>query len=70
MSETRCCDEPRCRRSQPIRLSRAGLTGRWYFITRWNPHGQLTEAVEKHYVGDDYQAVLDKAFLHKEALDV
>jgi hypothetical protein len=57
---TACCPEPGCRRKQPIRLVQSGLTGRWYFVTRWKDRGDgLIEAVEKHMVTDDVAALLD-----------
>lgn len=55
-----CCLEPGCRRSQPIRLLRSGLTGQAYFVTRWKDRGDgVIEATEKHAVPADVAALLD-----------
>lgn len=47
----RCCGEHGCRRGQPIRVLRSGLTGSWYVVTRWSEKEDGTIVAEqKHAV--------------------
>jgi hypothetical protein len=48
-----CCDEPSCRRRQPLHLYR-GLSGRWLVATR----SAGGSAVEKHALPEDVQGQL------------
>lgn len=44
-----CCDEWRCRRSQPMRVARSELTGTWYVVTEYAERaGGAFESRQKH----------------------
>lgn len=67
MSDKPCCDEWKCRRKQPIMLSRGGFSQRWYAVTRWKDRGNgLFEAIEKHTLDPMLSAALDVAQRHKD----
>jgi hypothetical protein len=49
-----CCNEAGCRRKEPIRITRGGLSRKWYAATRTNGAWVL----EKHELHPDTQAEL------------
>lgn len=67
MADHPCCGEYKCRRQQPIMLSRGGFSQRWYAVTRWKDKGNgLYEAIEKHELPAELSAALDVAARHKD----
>lgn len=63
-----CCDEPGCRRSQPIKILRSGLSGRWYVVTRWKDKGNgVIVAFEKHLAAPDLSELLDDRYPVRES---
>lgn len=65
--DVRCCDEPSCRRRQPLYLFQGGLTGRWMVATRWRHDGHRFVAIEKHELTVDQSADLTAAFAAYQA---
>jgi hypothetical protein len=58
MSE--CCSQRNCRREQPIRLMRGGMTGKWYFVTDYAEHADGTLVVKmKHDCSQELSEQLD-----------
>ena len=63
-----CCHEQGCRRKQPFKIRRSGLTGRVYLLSRYkegvHPKGQkpggpaLIESIQRHDVTDEVKAFM------------
>ena len=56
-----CCDEPGCDRSTPVLIRRAGLTGRFYALTRYHRTDGRIVADVKHDVTDEIVALIEEA---------
>lgn len=57
-----CCDEPECRRKQPVHLMRADFSGKWFVVTKSEPamRGRSTMlAKERHELPVQEQLMLD-----------
>lgn len=67
MPDKPCCGEYKCRRKQPIKISRGGFSQRWYAVTRWKDQGLgRFEAIEKHALDPMLSAALDVAQRHMD----
>lgn len=61
MTDVQCCNGG-CRRRTPIRVLASDLHNRVYAVTRWKDRGEgLIEAIEKHDVTRDVEALLARA---------
>lgn len=54
----RCCDDPSCRRKQPILIRRDPFTNRWVAITRWR-RSSTEAAPDRIYAIEKHEIVID-----------
>lgn len=63
MAEARCCNEPGCRRKQPMSLMKSPFSGTWCVVTRSRPYREGTPtqiAMERHELPIQSQVQLDQ----------